>query len=370
MTLFPQVNDYSSEQKLNSESTYDFLTRVCNSSYLPDIENARARLELWFSRLPQKEMDRMRQEMSRGREVQFDACFFELFLHKLLHSSGCNPEFHPSLADRERTPDFAARCASGSEFLLEATVVTDKPDDERSEETLQGQILDRLNSLSSPRMSFNISELVVKSSQMPSLRKMSQFVMRKIAAASDDAASLQDEVWKYEDARVKLRIRPIPLSKKTWNSNVGIGPTKTRWGSPETAIAEKLSDKATRYGKIEAPFVIAVNVVSGWTNNLACVTRTLLGIPEKTLLQTEGISAIQEHLDSESFWYKNGVPQHRTVSAVLATRMFPWSVLRAPLMLYHNPHARYQLPDDALPVAQISRTLVMEAGANLQEILG
>jgi hypothetical protein len=341
MTLFPKVNNYRSEEKPNNESSYDFFTRVCDS---PDMEDARDRMELWFSHLPCKEMDRMRKEMSRGREVQFDACFFELFLHELLHASGCNPEFHPTLVGREKAPDFAARSAVGSEFLMEAKVVTDKPDDERSEEKLQGQILDMLNSLPSPRMSFAISELVVKSNQLPSLRNIGEFVMKQIAAASDDAASLQDEMWKYEDDRVKLRIRPIPLSKKTWNSNVGIGPTKTRWGGPEAAIAAQLQKKATKYGKIEKPFVIAVNVVSEWTNNLSCVTRTLLGIPEEILLQTEGTSAIQEHLDSESFWYKNGVPQHRTVSAVLATRMFPWSVLRAPLML--------------------------EAGTNLQEILG
>jgi hypothetical protein len=67
----------------------------------------------------------------------------------------------------------------------------------------------------------------------------------------------------------------------------------------------------------------------------------LVGIPDEILLRAESASAIQQHLDSESFWHKNG-----------------------------TPHAQYQLPDDALPVQQITRTLVMAAGTNLQEILG
>jgi hypothetical protein len=370
MTLFPEVNNYSSEKKPNSESNYNFFTRVCDSPEMQGMEDARERMKLWFSHLPNKEKIRIQRDMSEGSDAQFDACFFELFLHELLLASGCKLQSHPTLIGREKAPDFAARSAVGLEFLMEATVVTDKPDDERSEEKLQGQILDMLNSLPSPRMSFAIIELIVKSDQMPSLRRIREFVMRKVDATSDDVAFLQDEMWKYEDARVKLRIRPIPLSKKTWNSNVGIGPTKIRWGGPEAAIAAQLRKKATKYGKIEQPFVIAINVVSKWTNNLKGVTKTLLGIPEEILLWPDGTSVIQKHLDSESFWYKNGAPQHRTVSAVLATRMFPWSVLRAPLMLYHNPHARYQLPDDALPVTQITRTLIMEAGTNLQEILG
>lgn len=367
MTLFPAVNNYSSEKKPNNERRYDFFTRVCD---WPDMEAARDRLELWFSHLPDKERALTRQAMSQGSDDQFDACFFELFLHELLLVSGCKPELHPPLAGRKKAPDFSVRSAGGSEFLMEATVVTDKPNDERSKEKLQGQILDMLDSLPSPHMSFAIGELAVKSAQPPSLRNMREFVMKQIAAAPDDAASLQDAIWKYEDARVKLEIRPIPHNQKTWNSNVGIGPAKSRWGGPEAAIAAKLRKKATRYGKLQKPFVVAVNVVSEWTNNLTCVTRTLLGVPEEILLRAEGTSAYRRHLESESFWYKNRAPQHRTVSAVLATRMFPWSVLRAPLRLYHNPHARYPLPDDALPVEQIIPALLTEGGSNLQEMLG
>jgi len=368
MTLFPQINGYSHEKKLNGESDYDFFTRVCD---WPDMEKARDRLELWFSHVPCKEKSRIRQTMSRGGNTDFDACFFELFLHQFLLVSGCKPEIHPSLGRQGRKPDFAGCSVTGSDFVMEARVVTDKPDDERSKEKLQGQILDVLDSLSSPHISFAISELAVKSDQPPSLSKIRKFALKQIAAASDDVASLQGAIWEYEeDARVKLVIRPIPLRKKKWSSNVGIGPTKIRWGSPEAAIAAQLQKKATGYGKIEKPFVIAINVVSEWTNNLESVTKTLLGVPEDVLLRAKGSSAIQQHLDSESFWYKDGAPQHRTVSAVLATRMFPWSVLRAPLRLYHNPHARYQLPDDVLPVEQITRALVIETGTNLQEILG
>ena len=367
MTLFPAVNNYSSKEKPDCERRYDFFTRVCDR---PDMEATRDRLELWFSHLPDKERPLMRQAMSQGSDDQFDACFFELFLHELLLISGCKPETHPPLAGQKRAPDFLARSPSGSEFLMEATVVTDRPNKERSEEKLQGQILDMLNSLPAQNVSFAISELALKSDQLPSLRNMREFVMKQIADAPHDTASLEDAIWEYEDDRVKLKMRPILHNQKTWNSNVGIGPAKFRWGGPEAAIAAKLRKKATRYGKLQKPFVVAVNVVSEWTNNLACVTRTLLGVPEEILLQAEGTSAYRRHLESESFWYENQAPQHRTVSAVLATRMFPWSVLRAPLRLYHNPHARYPLPDDALPLEQITPALLTEGGWNLQEILG
>ncbi len=367
MTLFPEVDNCSSEPRAYNESRYDFFSRVCDRL---DMEDARDRLELWFSHLTRKERTRIRQAMSRGSDAHFDACFFELFLHEFLLASGCKPEIHTSRDGQTRTPDFDVSSATGAEFLTEAVVVTDKPNAERSREKLQGQILDMLNSLSSPYISFAISELVVKSSQLPSLRNLKEFVMSQIAAASDGTEFLRDATWKYEDKRVKLVVRPIFHNEETWSSNVRSGPVKVRWGGPETAIAAKLKKKATWYGKIEKPFVIAVNIVSEWTNSLESVTGTLLGIPEELILQAEGVSAMQEHLDSESFWYKDGVPQHRTVSAVLATRMFPWSVLRASVRLYHNPHARYPLPDNVFRVEQVTRDLVLVAGSNLQEILG
>lgn len=367
MTLFPEVSNYSSEVKPNDERTYDFFTRVCD---WPDMESARERMELWFSHLPYRERVLMRQTMSQGSDEQFDACFFELFLHEFVLASGCSPEIHPPLARRRRTPDFSVHSAGGLGFLMEAVVVTDKPNRQRREEKIQGQILDMLNSLPSPRMSFAIRELAVKSSQPPSLRNVREFVMKQITAASDDSATLPDGIWEYEDDRVKIQISPIPHSAKSWKTNVGSGPAKFRWGGPEAAIAAKLHKKATRYGRLEKPFVVAVNVVSEWTNSLECVTRALLGVPEETLHRAGSDSEIRQYLGAESFWHKSGTPQHRTVSAVLATRMFPWSVLRAPLRLYHNPHARYPLPENVFRVEQVTRALALTAGSNLQNILG
>ena len=77
--------DYT-KPSLRAETTYSFLDR----SSLPEFERVRCMLERWVERLPRKHRQktvanlRHRAPGSRTDEIQFNAGFFELFLHEFL----------------------------------------------------------------------------------------------------------------------------------------------------------------------------------------------------------------------------------------------------------------------------------------------
>lgn len=363
MRLFEHRSDTSNARKSHRESKYDFYARVCD---WPDMVDARVRMERWFSRLPHEAKAQVRQRMRKGRDVDFDSCFFELLLHEYLLRSGWKVELHPNLPAKSRTPDFLAVSPAGGRLIVEATLVTDKSDDDRRTEGMQGQVLDVLNSIPNVSVSLAILDLEVKTDQVPSLSRLKAFVTERIAEAESNTEALEELVWIYETKRLRVQMSPIRHSGKAEISTVGMGPTKCRFGGPESAILSTLRKKATRYGPFEGPYVIAINVISEWAADLECVTRALFGAGDLDLASGNSFGALPSNLP-DSLWM-SGCSEHRTISGVLATRVFPHSVCRAPIRVYHNPLARHPLPVSGLPGTGIRLGRRPAKGAAMAEI--
>ena len=138
-----------------AETAYSFLDRTS----LPEYARIRQMLERWVDRFPpdhqSKIVSRLRHNGS-GSAVenrQFDATFFELYLHEFLIGTGDSVVVEPEI--NHRTPDFQTieRSADGStiRYFIEATDI----DLERGTE-LEGQwaellAIDTLNEISSPK---------------------------------------------------------------------------------------------------------------------------------------------------------------------------------------------------------------------------
>ena len=126
------------------------------------------------------------------------------------------------------------------------------------------------------------------------------------------------------------------------------------WVQPRLAIRDAVNGKATRYGDLDLPYVVAVNAMSDFANEEDAVD-ALFG-PLATIVQRTGEGDEHEFArlpDSvwNSEWKGPGEPTNTRVSAVLSTeRLTPWSVGQQRARLIINPWAQKPLPEPALGV--------------------
>jgi hypothetical protein len=125
------------------------------------------------------------------------------------------------------------------------------------------------------------------------------------------------------------------------------------WVQPRLRIRDAVIGKASQYGDLDLPYVVAVNVMSDHADEEAVVD-ALFG----PLATIPAIGEGDEHEFTrlpDGVWNSEGKrpgePNHTRVSAVLSTeRLTPWSVGQQRARLIINPWATKTLPELALGV--------------------
>jgi len=247
------------------EPLYEYLDR----SARPEAEKIRDMLELWYSRYPEgKDKKDLGQRFRSSIEVHHDAAFFELLIHETLLKLGCQPEPHPELSGKSTHPEFFVRSPRG-DFFLEALVVRDETDEEAAARHRWERTLQAINSIPCKDFALDLTQEGLPKSEVP---------------LSDWKLKIKDLLKKYEREQVlvipheerpkvdlehdglKATFRLIPKNTPTdetgnliWGT---LGPGEFI-GTFE-AIEKKMEKKAGKYGCMEIPFVLAVNVKKRW----------------------------------------------------------------------------------------------------------
>ncbi len=249
------------------EGTYSFL---CRSAWEASAQ-ARALLEDWFHHYPEAEQP----ELRRRFESDFDAAFFELAVHELLRRLGAVVEVHPEMPDVSTRPDYLAEFPGTTGVFVEVVVATDEPATEAAEKARQGQLWEEINKVPSPNFFLQISTYEVLTNRQPSGRRIRSFLERELKKydadqVTDDyelAGSRALPTLRYEDPQVHIDFTLIPkkpVGRKKRSRPIGVYPMASRWGGTTPSIRNAISRKATRYGRLDRPFVVALNCASPW----------------------------------------------------------------------------------------------------------
>jgi hypothetical protein len=336
-----------------SETGFRYLNRSARS----DVRRVRELLEAWFARYPTEyQPDLARRFRAAGRRG-LEPPFFELFLHELLCRLDFRATVHPQLTATERRPDFLAESDDGTSLILEAAVVSDESKKETSERRQDDRIYDALNELESPNF-FLSMQVHQRCAQAPSARRMRNFLAARLADLDPD--SPVPERWDYAGEGWRISFEPIAKGAARGKPGVrplGILPMRTKWINTRGAIRKEIAGKATRYGILDRPFVIALNVTSEWGCDDDDVVTALFGTASETFRPTEnGVESLGTRRQADGVWQGPKGPRNTRNSAVLVVKnVQPWNVPQAEMRLYLNPHAQHPLDTafDRLPRAVV-----------------
>ncbi|MGO9119175.1 MAG: hypothetical protein ACLQPD_16405 [Desulfomonilaceae bacterium] len=348
MMLFSDITRTAVDSKSDEESHYSYLNRIA----WIEASTIRGVLQDWFSRYPTSEKKRFLSRFCTDDDISFLSSFFELYLHELLLRLNYTVELE-TLSSSGKRPDFLVRSADGNEFFMEAVLATGMSDEEIAAEKRKNIVYGSLEKIESPDF-FICMNISGNPTEPPSGKKL----RKKI--------SLWLESLNYEDLLAKLinegksAMPKLGYSEKGWNiefyvlpkqsarGKTGIRPVGLkffgfRFRDTRTAIRDAITRKATRYGELGNPYVVAVNSLQ-WPIDQIAIMEALFGKEVWSVPRTgfEGEPEMRRRPDGA--WTCEKGPQNTRVSAVLlGVSIHPWTMVddKGDLLLCHNPWAQF-----------------------------
>lgn len=385
MLLFDTDLDWSNAEPADySQSHFDYL----NCSGRLEATRIRELLEQWFSWYPAHSQAALRARFRSPDDVPHHSAFFELYLHELLRILGYQVEVAPTddPGPSEKRPDFVVHRSSEPQFWLEATLATDRSTVDAAAEARLNQAYDALNKLDSPNFFVGLDSYGNPYVPVPE-RKLLAVVGEFLRTLDPDlcARILQEGGLsalprkRFEHEGWRLEIFPIPKSKEARGRSgirpVGmVGPGEGDWVDDRRALRDAVTKKATRYGELGMPYIVAVNAVNQHLDEID-IMNALFG--QETLevsrtLDGPGLPCLRRQPDGA--WWGHKGPINTRVSAVLVlSSLTPWNIRVYSPVVYHNPWAKYSCPQ-ALTELHTARAVGHEMrviqGQAAQEIFG
>jgi hypothetical protein len=305
--IFDRVRRTDMSRKKLTESSFAYLNRSAQRGSA----ESRALVEAWLSRIPASEHGDLCARFRSGQESDFTSALQEITLHELLRRQRCKIDFHPNMSGATKQPDFKVREPQGPEFILEARTSAEIESGPNGG-TRANRIREFLRSLDLRGYLIGIDELVEGSSDL------SQETLRRHIDAGIKAAAAG-----Y--AKESISIPPLD-TPDGWRitltafAALKYGPPPTTvmqearghtWTGPSWPLRDALRRKASRYGQLAMPYVIAVN------SSDAMVTDRDF---EDTLFGSPSEFAASGSPRDVGFWGTAASPKHTRVSAVLFTK--------------------------------------------------
>lgn len=380
LKLFNDLHRTDDRPKRETEFSFQFLDRTAR----PGWELVRIELDAWFSHYPIESQADLRSRFRSKREHNHQSAFFELFLHELLVRLRCTLEIHPVLQHTSRSPDFFVRDSSGSEYYLEAAVVMEYSEKEYAERRRLAEVTDAINDAESPDFFVDIEFIGHLGTAAPIAKLRSDLEgwlasldHRELsrAVASGEVVSLPEHSFTHGGWSVIYT--PRPKNKLRGKPNVrtaGIGPVEVGFSSVSGDIRRTVTAKAKRYGKLDSGYVVAVNVLEGGADRDDMLNALFGDEQVQVAIHSGGrIGETRTTRALNGVWTQQTGPKNTRVSAVLAASpVLPWSILRAPLRVYHNPYTRRKFNSvlSVLPQAKpVAGRIEWEEGETLARLL-
>jgi hypothetical protein len=318
LKLFDEFERTNNERADHSESQFKFLNR---SARRRD-ERIRYLLEGWFSEYPHGDQHELKRRFESVKAQSYESASFELSVYAILRRLGCSLTPHPSLPGTASRPEFLVAEPNGSTFILEARLAGGESEAEASSNRLKDTIYDVLNRRL--KMTDFYVDVTIRGTpkQQPSSKQIADCIQKHIDAEDADAiiagGAWDRPRWTFAvDDGCTIEFRPHPRKREVRGEPpdrpLGIIGSEAQWVDDVTPIREAVLEKADRYGKLDQPYVVAINAMA------------------PSLDGSDIIEALTE------LWKRERVKQ---VSAILLAKwLMPISAAHAFIALFHNPAA-------------------------------
>lgn len=356
MKLFDSIPRTFTGPALHAEPQFDYYNRSART----DISAAREVLEQWFLDYPDKAKADVRARFRSSDVGAHHGAFTELYCYTYTKNLGLGPQVHPHIKNR-RQPDFSL--FKNGEFFcyLECTVATEFRQGGATSARLH-TIYDALNRLDSPNFFIGI-EIINYPARSISAASVRRFIAQKLSGLDPDVVgpemqrsqSIQESpyYWTLEEDGFSIGFYPIPKADAA-RGKPGLRPLGTFSSGPfahavddRKPILDAVKRKATGYEVLNAPYVIAINVMEEAVDTFD-IMGALFG--EEQLVINRRTFESSEKRAPNGLWHgRRGVQNTRVSGVLLLKDIGPCNVAKRNPVLWHNPWAAHPVRPDAWP---------------------
>ena len=340
MRLFDEFERTDSSVATDEEDSFSFLNRVAQ----PYWQRVRDLLEQWFSEYPEEHAPDLRSRLRSGAADQHFAAWWELYLHHVLRCLDFDVAVHPELPGVAARPDFRV-CKDEVSLLLEAATTFSGIVAEDRNAVREAWITSAINRVRDPNFFVEL-EFEKVGTERPGLSEIVRPLESWLRSLDPDAISGQP-LGERPELRLSPRdwefvLRPIPIAPqhrgKGGHRLLGLGPILAGFVNDAEKLRTALDGKATKYGRPDEPYAIAVFMASALGENDA-IESALFGSVAVRLYHAEpGSSELVR--ERNGFWLRCHEPRNTRVSAVLiGSGLMPWTVARVWPRPWPNPWA-------------------------------
>lgn len=364
-------------RRLDTESYFEYFDRsgreMCNV--------IRLTIESWLLKYPEQEKNKLIDNLRSNKESVFLSSFFELYLHNLMYCLGAEHVIvHPQVSFSSSRPDFLVMFPHKNEFYLEARIIH-KSDSKTNEEKILGQLFEKINNalkgckfLLRVQTRGKLGQSIPISKIASGLYSWTQSLDRQVVinAIESENENLVTKSFKYGEWEIDFTAIPLKEGKVVKEQAIGIKYTGGWVGDSFETLVDKVGKKSSKYGKLDKPLVLAINVTSHWGIEHYDIFQALLG--QEAVFVNSVSNQTRWGRIPNGLWTKPNC-QHTRMSAILVTGgLTPASMIERDLELIPHPFADTPLPD--LPLHQlnhweyIDERLVKVEGVAAHRLLG
>lgn len=349
MRIFDEFPSRSEAKKRHFESEFDFLNR----SGRPTAHRVRALVEYWFSQYLEPQRKALISRFRSPIAEHHLSAFFELFLHALVQAKGHRIlDVEPKLGHTTRSPDFLIETVTGERLYLEAVTIG-RSTLEAAAEARLAQVLDAIDSTPSPHHTVSVFP-ETEPRRSVAVRSIQRPLEAWLAAQPRDETAVGAELVLGGD-EFSLTVQVIRLrTPSEGGGTIDARFYPAEWVRDHLDIRDALKDKASRYGTLDHPYIVAFNHIDSYASTNSLVT-ALFGSEKIELVRgPDGRRHEQVWRQPNGVWQGRGGAQNRGMSAVFATeRLTPWQFGFCEAKVIFNPDARMPLPAFDLGAADI-----------------
>lgn len=332
--LFEDVSSKSKRLFETGENHFEFWQQ----SSMPDLEEAKADFNEWFSYYPDDEKAKLKKDFKT--EDKFYDAWYELFIHELFRRQGYELSVHPVLPNSSEHPDFLANKNRYSCYI-EAKQVTGLTTEQKRKKKIKDIITDRLQKVNLPNHMLMLEDLLFSDGASPSMKKVSKWLEEVVGAIETTEikthADLDNrETLTYSGHGLTIKIKVLSSDYASIvkgdrddlpHRPFGVifeGVTISAADRGSVAITKAITTKSRKYGKLDKAFLLCLNL-DNWNLDIN---------------RDVDWALFSDYPDSRGY-FNQVPPKHSKVSAILFTKANPNNYRNCVHRLILNPNAEF-----------------------------
>ncbi len=334
------------------EGDFEYLDRSARK----EARKVREFLNEWIASFPESETDELVSRIKSGDKRAFDSATFEIVLFAIISRLGGALAVHPKLDNgSDKRPDFLVQLPNGEEFYLEAVLASEFSKAEKAAERRKNVVLEAIEKLDSPNFFVRINAEGNPDTPPPS-KALRRDIASWLSSLDPDIVTMEVEemgrvkvpnmAWEHDGWSVQFEAIPKKPERRGRGQRViGMRFGGARWVNVWQPIRDAVRSKGGRYGELQKPFIIAVNVNDAVSLDRIDEMDALYGKEGYVFNNTNPNGHPEMIRAPNGAWVGPKGPRYTRVSgAWIFDGLNPWNIVTRKNTLYFNPWAQLPVP--------------------------